>query len=110
MDLEEAADRARDVRALYARLEVAHHGEEWAPAELIVGLNQDVGDLGRLVMAADGRWGHGTDVPAELGYELAEVFWWLLTLADRFDIDLATAFEGFVAEREQRLQPAVDAI
>jgi hypothetical protein len=40
------------VRALYARLQAEHHGEEWSPAEMMVGLNQDVGDLGRLVMAA----------------------------------------------------------
>lgn len=107
MDLEQAAGRARDVRALYARLEATHHGAEWTPAEMVVGLNQDIGDLGRLVMAADGRWGHGNDVPAELGYELAECFWWLLALADRFDVDLGTAFEAFADEREQRLAPAV---
>jgi NTP pyrophosphatase (non-canonical NTP hydrolase) len=107
MDFDHATARARDVRELYALLETAHHGQPWSAAEMVVGLNQDVGDLGRLVMAASGRWGHGDDVPAELGYELAECLWWMLALADRFDIDIASALEGFFEEREQRLRSSV---
>src|ERR1700712_3271482 len=99
MDLREATTHSSAVRALYARLEAEHHGEEWSPAEMVVGLNQDGGDLGRLVMAATGRWGHGADLPAELGYELAECLWWILALADRLDVDITTAFEGFLNER-----------
>lgn len=107
MDLHDASAKARAVRALYARLETEHHGQEWSPAEMVVGLNQDVGDLGRLIMAASGRWGHGTGERAELGYELAECLWWILSLADRFDVDMSTAFTRFIDEREQRLRPAV---
>jgi NTP pyrophosphatase (non-canonical NTP hydrolase) len=103
MNLDDATTRARDVRALYTRLEVLHHGKEWSPAEMVVGLNQDIGDLGRLVMAAGGRWDHGDDVAGALGYELAECLWWILALADRFDVDITTAFTSFVDEREARL-------
>jgi len=107
MDFHDASARAREVRSLYARLETAHHGGEWSPAEMVVGLNQDVGDLGRLVMAASGRWGHGTGERAELSYELAECLWWIFSLADRFDVDVSAAFSQFVEERERRLRPAV---
>lgn len=110
MDFNDASARARAVRALYARLETEHHGGEWSPAEMVVGLNQDVGDLGRLVMAASGRWGHGTGERAELGYELAECLWWIFSLADRFDVDMASAFSAFVEEREHRLRPAAQPI
>jgi NTP pyrophosphatase (non-canonical NTP hydrolase) len=103
MDFQDAAVRSRKVRALYARLETAHHGHEWTPTEMVVGLNQDVGDLGRLVMAASGRWAHGSGERAELGYELAECLWWIFALADRFDIDMSAAFAGFIDERKQRL-------
>lgn len=107
MDLHDATARARGVRALYADLERRHHGEEWSPAEMVIGLNQDVGDLGRLVMAASGRWAHGTDVDVDerLGYELAECLWWILSLADRFDLDIDAAFTRFVDERTARLTP-----
>ena len=107
MDFDDAAARACGVRALYARLESEHHSQEWSPAEMVVGLNQDIGALGRLVMAASGRWSHGTGERAELGYELAECLWWIFALADRFDVDLASAFTEFIDEREQRLRPAV---
>jgi hypothetical protein len=107
MDFHDASARARAVRALYARLETEHHGAEWSPAEMVVGLNQDVGDLGRLVMAASGRWSHGNGERAELGYELAECLSWIFALADSFEVDLSEAFTGFVEERERRLQPAV---
>lgn len=60
MDFHDASAQARGVRALYARLETEDHGQQWSPAEMVVGLNQDVGDLGRLIMAASGRWGRGT--------------------------------------------------
>ena len=110
MDFNDAAAQARGVRALYARLESEHHGQEWSSAEMVVGLNQDVGDLGRLVMAASGRWGHGTGERAELGYELAECLWWIFALADRFDVDIGRAFTEFIDEREQRLRPAVQRI
>jgi NTP pyrophosphatase (non-canonical NTP hydrolase) len=76
----------------------------------MVGLMQDLGDLGRLVMSAEGRWTHGQDVAAELGYELAECLWWLLVLAGRYDVDLKSALTGFLAEREARLRPAVEGL
>lgn len=106
MDFHDATAQSREVRALYARLETEHHGHEWSPAEMVVGLNQDVGDLGRLVMAASGRWAHGSGERAELGYELAECLWWIFALADRFDIDMSAAFSGFIGEREERLRAA----
>lgn len=103
MDFADAMTASREVRALYARLEAEHHGDEWSPAEMVVGLNQDVGDLGRLVMAASGRWAHGSGERSELGYELAECLWWIFALADRFDIDTSAAFAAFIDERKQRL-------
>lgn len=42
-----------------------------------------------------------------LGYELAECLWWIFSLADRFDVDMAPAFSEFLEERERRLRPAV---
>ncbi len=103
MDFAEARASSNRVRELYERLERQHHGSEWTTSELLVGMLQDVGDLGRLVMASEGRWTHGADVSAELGHELGEVLWWLFVLAERTGTDLEAAFEGFLEERTRRL-------
>jgi len=110
MDFADARSRSTHVRSLYEQLERRHHGSEWTTSELVVGLMQDVGDLGRLVMASEGRWAHGADVPAALGHELGEVLWWLFVLAERTGIDLEVAFEGFLAERVERSTAAVERI
>ena len=72
---------------------------------MVVGLNQDIGDLGRLVMAANGRWAHCSGERAELGYGLAECLCWIFVLADRFHVDISAAFADFIDERKQRLAP-----
>jgi NTP pyrophosphatase (non-canonical NTP hydrolase) len=104
MDLAAASDRALHVRSLYERMEERIHGSAWTPTELMVGFLQDVGDLGRLVMAAEGRWKHGgDDLPAALGHELAECLWWVLVLAKRLDVDIAEAFESTMARLDEQL-------
>jgi NTP pyrophosphatase (non-canonical NTP hydrolase) len=103
MDLASATDRALHVRGLYEQMEERIHGSAWTPQELMVGFMQDVGDLGRLVMASEGRWAHGDDVPAALGHELAECLWWVLVLADRLDVDIAEAFSSTMDGLDARL-------
>jgi NTP pyrophosphatase (non-canonical NTP hydrolase) len=103
VDMAAAIARAAHVRSLYAQMEERAHGTAWTPQELIVGLMQDVGDLGRLVMAAEGRWMHGGDVPDELGRELAECLWWVLVLADRLGVDLPEAFSARMSELDEHL-------
>ncbi|MCW2972743.1 MAG: hypothetical protein JWN72_1016 [Thermoleophilia bacterium] len=110
MDFTEAGEIARRVRANYTTLEERHHGAEWTPTEMVVGLQQDVGDLGRLVMALDGRWAHGDDPKGGLEYELAEVMWWLFALAQRLDIDMESAYATSMATLEEKLAAAVAAL
>jgi NTP pyrophosphatase (non-canonical NTP hydrolase) len=113
MDLATASARAMHVRGLYEQMEERAHGSAWTPQELMVGFMQDVGDLGRLVMAAEGRWMHGGDLPRDLARELAECLWWVLVLAHRLDIDIADAFSSTMAGLDTQLtarlaQPAAD--
>jgi NTP pyrophosphatase (non-canonical NTP hydrolase) len=103
VDIADASARALHVRGLYEQMEERIHGSAWTPQELMVGFMQDVGDLGRLVMASEGRWAHGDDVPAALGHELAECLWWVLVLADRLDIDIAEAFSSTMNGLDARL-------
>jgi len=103
VELAAANARARHVRDLYEQMEKRIHGSAWTPQELMLGFLQDVGDLGRVVMAAEGRWKHGDDVPGDLARELAECLWWVLVLADRLGVDIAEAFTATMDGLDARL-------
>lgn len=99
MNLDELRDRARRVHDLYDELNLAHRGRVWTREEFMLGFVGDVGDLAKLVMAAEGA----RDIPggkAALEHELADCLWSVLILADKYDIDLEAAFGRTVAELE----------
>ena len=67
IDFSAAASRALHIRKLYNQLEESLHGGAWTNREDMLALSSDIGELGRLVMAAEGRWVHEGDLPKELG-------------------------------------------
>jgi NTP pyrophosphatase (non-canonical NTP hydrolase) len=107
MDLTEASDLARRVRALYHQIEEHHEGSPWSAKDDMLGLVNDVGTLSRLVMATEGRWVPDGDVPALVRGKLAECLWWVLVLADRLDVDITDAYEVKLGEIEAHLQTTV---
>ncbi|MGW3115433.1 MazG nucleotide pyrophosphohydrolase domain-containing protein [Streptomyces sp. NPDC001091] len=99
MALGEFRQRAERVRDLYDRLNLRERGRVWTNEEFALGFVGDVGDLAKLVMAAEGA----RDMPggrAALEHELADCLWSVLVLADRYDIDLRTAFHRTMTELE----------
>jgi len=102
-----AAERARAIRGLYHQLEVDSLGRTWTVEEDVLGLLGDVGLLSRLILAAQGTWPHGDDVPEQLQHKLAECLWWILALSDRLGVDIAEAFETFAGGVETDLAKAV---
>ena len=70
-------------------------------ADGLVG-DTDVGDLSRLVQMREGRRPshEPSEVEGALVHELCDCLWVLLTLADRYEIDLDTAFPDWVASLE----------
>ena len=92
IDFTTATDRARHIRKLYKQLEERLHGSAWTPQEVMLGYLSDVGELGRLVMAKEGRWLHEGDLPKELNDKLADCLWWGLVLADQLGVDISQAF------------------
>ena len=107
MDLASASDRALHIRGLYEQLEERHHGSAWTPQEAMIGFHSDVGELGRLVMAAEDRWMHEGDLPAELGGKLSECLWWVPVLAARQGIDITEAFTARMNELDLQLTKSV---
>jgi hypothetical protein len=105
-----ASERARGIRELYHRLELDSMGRTWTVEQDMLGLVGDVGLVSRLVLAAEGTWPRGGDVPAELQHKLAECLWWILVLSDRLGIDISETYEAFADRLESDLGSAVDGI
>jgi hypothetical protein len=95
--LSPAREQALAVRAKYEVLEERFNGKTWSLHELMIGFSNDVGYIGRLLLAHDGTWGIDDDPRAELKHKLAESMWWTFVLADRLDIDLDEAFAQTMA-------------
>ena len=94
--------RAAEIRALYAKFEVVKHGRSWTNEELALGFVGDVGDLAKLVMAANGV----RDIPKveeKLAHELADCLWSVIVLAQAHKVDLEAAFLGTMDELEAHL-------
>lgn len=102
--LDEARERALAVRAKYEILEQRFNGKTWSLHEMMLGFSNDVGYLGRLILANDGIWDIDGDVEAELKHKLAESVWWNFVIADRLGIDLGAAY----AETMENIGAALD--
>ncbi|MCP2265515.1 hypothetical protein ACFQHV_01260 [Promicromonospora thailandica] len=90
--LDTAREQALAVRSLYEVLEERFNGKTWSLHELMIGFSNDVGYVGRLLLAHDGTWDIEGDPHAELEHKLAESMWWTFVLADRLGIDIDEAY------------------
>lgn len=104
----DAVKRSMRIRELYHELEKRKHGAPWTKQEDVVGFVHDVGELGRMVMAAEGRWMYPGDLDKDLGDKLAECLWWLFVLSERLGVDIDTAFASKIAELEGSLSSSLE--
>ncbi|MCC5467928.1 hypothetical protein [Pelosinus baikalensis] len=95
------------VRRLYQQLEKQYHENVWTTEEDMLAFSTDVGVLGRLIMASEGRWAYNGDVNSELKGKLAECLWWILVLSDRLGIDVNEAFTSFIDRLDIELERSV---
>ncbi|MFD8261359.1 nucleotide pyrophosphohydrolase [Streptomyces griseoluteus] len=101
MTLEECRQRTERVRDLYDRLHLCERGRVWTNEEFALGFVGDVGDLAKLVTAEEGARARDTQGGrAALEHELADCLCSVLVLADRYDINLRTAFHRTMTELE----------
>lgn len=105
--IEDLQARGLRIAQLYDDLNLAQRGRTWTTEETMLGFVGDVGDLAKLVMAAEGA---RSDVGGRdaLEHELADCLWSVLVLAARYDVDLAGAFGQTMDELERRLTSASD--
>ncbi|MFI6959968.1 MazG nucleotide pyrophosphohydrolase domain-containing protein [Nocardia sp. NPDC050408] len=103
MDIQELQTRAIAIHDLYDVLNLAERGRTWTREDFMLGFVGDVGDLAKLVMAAEGT----RSMPggrAALEHELADCLWSVLILAHRYEIDLETVFTKTMGELEETVQ------
>lgn len=92
------------MRELYAGVEAERYGRAWSREEVALGFVGDVGDLMKLVQAAEGVRAI-PDAPGKLAHELADCLWSVMTLARMYDVDLEAAFATTMDELEAGLAP-----
>ncbi|MBS0492284.1 MAG: nucleotide pyrophosphohydrolase [Proteobacteria bacterium] len=97
------SERAWRVRELYGQAEARRYGRAWTREEVALGFVGDVGDLMKLVQAAEGVRAI-PDVQGKLAHELADCLWSVMTLARMYEVDLEAAFETTMDELEARLE------
>ncbi len=102
MDLGELQGRALEIAARYDRHNIAAGRPAWRADDFMMGFVGDVGDLAKLVMAAEGRR-EMPDARDALGHELADCLWSVLVLAQRYGVDLEAEFTRMTAGIEQHL-------
>ena len=107
MDFKQLASRAAEIRAKYRELELSKYGRSWSDEEIALGFVGDVGDLMKLVQAKNGVRDI-PDVDQKLAHELADCLWSILTLADKYQIDLEQTFLATMDEIEDRLDASAD--
>ncbi|WP_107655440.1 MazG nucleotide pyrophosphohydrolase domain-containing protein [Nocardia suismassiliense] len=107
MDISELQARAVAIHDLYDALNLAERGRTWTREDFMLGFVGDVGDLAKLVMAAEGT----RSMPggrAALEHELADCLWSVLILARRYEVDLATVFTKTMGELEEIISARLD--
>ena len=108
IDFSDAVGRSMKVREIYHQLEERNHGSRWSKQEDMIGFVNDVGELGRMVMASEGRWLYKEDLGKDLPDKLAECLWWIFVLSDRLGIDLNPAFAHKMSELEGGLATSLE--
>jgi NTP pyrophosphatase (non-canonical NTP hydrolase) len=97
LDIRELQATAIRIHDLYDHLNLRERGRVWTREEFMLGFVGDVGDLAKLVMAAEGARSMPGGREA-LEHELADCLWSVLILAHRYDVDLGAVFDRTMAE------------
>lgn len=82
---------AKETRTLFEKYEKKSAGKVWDNQQLFMGLVTDMGDLSKLILAKDGYRSLSGNVDKALRHELADCFWVLIILSEKYNINLPEA-------------------
>lgn len=103
MNFSEIIGRAKEIKSLYANLEVKKYGHAWTPSQIAQGFVVDIGDLIKSVMSKEGVR-EVDNVDEKLSHELCDCLWSIIILADKFNIDLEKSFISNMNLLEKRIK------
>ncbi len=104
MTYTELAKIAMDTRKLFESYEKQSTGKTWGTEELLIGLVTDVGDLARLILAKEGFRAADKDIDKAMRHELADCFWAIIVLSEKYDINLEDALVEMSKDIREKLK------
>src|SRR5260221_9469492 len=102
MDIRQLSKRAMEIREKYSEFERKKSGKEWSNLNLMEGFVGDIGDLMKLIMAKEGVR-EIENVDEKLAHELADCFWSVLVLSEKYGIDIEKSFLKTMDELDKRI-------
>ncbi len=102
MEFQQLIQRAIEIRNQFAAKEQEQFGSVWNNEEIALGFVGDMGDLAKLIIAANGK----RNIPnskEKLEHELADCLWSIIVLSHNHGIDLEKAFTNTMNELEKHL-------
>jgi NTP pyrophosphatase (non-canonical NTP hydrolase) len=100
MEFNLMTERAMEIRQLYSQYEQQTFGRSWTREEVALGFVGDVGDLAKLIQAANGVR-NIPDVNKKLAHELSDCLWSVIVVANLHGIDLEQVFMSTMDDLEQ---------
>lgn len=101
-NIKDLQKRALEIQQKYAEFNKNKGHIAWDAKEYAMGLAGDMGDLMKLVMAKENLRSMD-DLDKKLEHELADCFWSLLILANKYGIDIEQSFLKTMDELDARL-------
>ena len=91
-----------DYQAMISVLVVERGYDQETVSEVFTLLVEEVGELAKAIRKTNGQKVHLDSRTHEVGEEMADVFWLVIDLCNRLDIDLAKAFAAKEQKNRQR--------
>ena len=102
MEFSEISKKALEVREKYSDLEKRKYGREWTREEIFQGFVGDVGSLAKSIMV-EAKIRQTKSDDNEIDHHLADCFWSIIVLADKYNIDLEKSFDDTMSELESKI-------
>lgn len=104
MDFADLLQKVKKIKQAYHLQNRVEGYKVWRAPEYLQGLQGDVGDLAKLVLASSGFAFGQKDIDKRISRELADLLWSVLVLADEFDVDLEQEFGRTLQKLEEKIQ------
>lgn len=101
MDLTKIYQRYQEIKELYKQADLQRLDHEWPRGEMVRAFVADVGALVKLTMGKDG-FRDIENVDEKLKHELADCLYSVFLIAEKYDVNLESAFMETMEELESR--------